>query len=177
MENIEVEVQSFITKEKYDELLEFFNENARPLGEDFQETHYLDENSNFRIQKGKNSAKLWHKSGNVHDEFMEEIEIPINKGDFEKLEKLLGKVGHKAIIKWLRHRKEFDWNNIKVSLDFTKGYGYIIELEKMSTEEGKEAALEELRQKFYELDTPITPKEEFSKKYNEYKQNWGELIK
>ena len=42
MENIEVEIRSFISKEKYEELLEFFKQNAELVKEDFQETHYFD---------------------------------------------------------------------------------------------------------------------------------------
>ncbi len=174
--NIEVEIQSFISKEKYEKLLEFFKHNAKLTKEDFQETYYFDENSNLRIQRNNKSAKLWHKSGKVHDEFMEEIEILVKREDFEKLEKFLNKLGHNVEIKWLRNRNQFDWDGIKVCLDYTKGYGYIIELEKMSDEENKERVLEELRNKIKELDVSLTPKDEFKRKYNYYRENWRELI-
>jgi len=175
-ENIEVEVQTFISEEKYDEFLEFFNENAIFIKEDFQETYYFDENSNLRIQRNNDCAKLWHKSGNVHDEFMEEVEIITKRGDFELLERFLNKLGHTAKIKWLRDRKEFNWDGIKVSLDYTRGYGYILELEKMGTDEDKEMILKELKQKLNEFNIPITSKEEFNKRFNDYKKNWRELI-
>lgn len=175
-ENIEVEIQTFITEEKYKELLEFFKKNAEFVKEDFQETFYFDENSNLRIQRNNLGAKLWHKSGNVHDEFMEEIEIPARREDFENLEKFLNKLGHFVKIKWLRNRNQFNWNGIKVCLDYTKGYGYILELEKISDEENKEIVLEELKQKVNELQIPLTSKEEFGNKYNYYKDNWRELI-
>lgn len=174
--NIEVEVQCLITKEKYEELLEFFNKNAKFVKEDYQETFYFDENSNLRIQRNNSGAKLWHKSGNVHDEFMEEIEIPVKREDFEKLEKFLAKLGHTVKIKWLRKRNQFDWDGIKVCVDYTKSYAYILELEKMSTEEDKEKILEELKQKLAELNVLLTPKAEFTEKYNYYKQNWKELL-
>lgn len=176
MKNIEVEIKSFISKEKYEELLEFFKANAEFVKEDFQETFYFDENSNLRIQRSNTGAKLWHKSGNVHDEFMEEIEIFTKREDFEKLEKFLNKLGHTVKIKWLRKRKQFNWNGIKVCLDYTKGYGYIIELEKISSEYEKERVLEELKQKINELNILITPREEFETKYNYYKENWRNLI-
>ena len=177
MKNIEVEIQSFITKEQHDKLFVFFKQNTEFVKEDFQETYYFDENSNLRIQRGKNSAKLWHKSGNVHDEFMEEIEIPVKREDFEKLEEFLNKLGYNVEIKWLRKRNQFNWDGIKVCLDYTKGYGYIIELEKMSSEEKKEEVLEELKQKLNKLNIPLTSKEDFDKKFKEYKENWRELIK
>lgn len=174
--NIEVEIQTFITKEKYEELLKFFNENSKFLKEDSQETFYFDENSNLRIQKNNNCAKFWHKSGNVHDEFMEEIEINTKRDDFENMERFLNKIGHNVKIKWIRKRNEFDWNGIKVCIDYTKGYGYILELEKMSNEENKEIVLIELRKKFNELNIPLTSKQEFIERYNYYKENWRRLI-
>lgn len=173
---IEVEIQSFITKEQYENLMMFFSQNAKFVKEDFQETFYFDENSNLRIQRNNDFAKLWHKSGNVHDEFMEEIEIPVERNEFENLEKFLNKLGHEVIIKWFRNRNEFDWEGIKVCLDFTRGYGYIIELEKIGSEENKERILEELKQKFNELNIPLTSKEEFKRKYDYYKEHWRELI-
>ena len=175
--NIEVEVQSFISKEKYEELLNFFNENAEFLNENFQETFYFDDNSNLRIQRNNNFSKLWHKSGNVHDEFMEEIEIETKKEDFEKLEKFLKKLGHDVRIKWFRNRKQFNWEGVVVSLDYTKGYGYIIELEKIVfNEEEKEKTLNELKEKFSELNIEVSPKEEFNSKFNHYKENWRDLV-
>ncbi len=173
---IEVEIQSFISEEQHKRLLAFFNQNAEFVKDDFQETYYFDTNSNLRIQRNNENAKLWHKSGNVHDEFMEEIEVPVKREDFEKLEKFLNKLGHNVKIKWLRNRKQFNWQGIKVCLDFTKGYGYIIELEKISPELEKEKVLEVLKQKLNELNIYLTPREEFEKQYNYYKENWRNLI-
>jgi len=173
---IEIEIQSFITKEQYEALMNFFKQNAKFVKDDFQETFYFDENSNLRIQRNSDGAKLWHKSGNVHDEFMEEIEIPVKRDDFENLERFLNKLGHKVKIKWLRNRNQFDWNGVKVCLDDTRGYGYIIELEKIGSEKNKKRILEELKQKFNELNIPLTSKEEFMNKYNYYKEHWRELI-
>jgi predicted adenylyl cyclase CyaB len=174
--NIEVEIQTFISVEKYNALMDFFKQNSEFVKEDFQETFYFDENSNLRIQRNNSGAKLWHKSGNVHDEFMEEIEILTKKEDFENLEKFLNKLGYNVKIKWLRKRNEFDWNGIKVCIDYTKGYGYILELERMSSEEDKEKVLEELKQKINELNIQVTSKEEFTERYNYYKENWRRLI-
>ena len=36
--------------------------------------------------------------------------------------------------------------------------------------------LEELKQKLNELEVPLTPKQEFEYKYNDYKENWRKLI-
>tara|TARA_Y100000310_G_scaffold126034_1_gene124774 strand:- start:807 stop:1352 length:546 start_codon:yes stop_codon:yes gene_type:complete len=176
MENIEVEIRSFISKEKYEELLEFFKRNAELVKEDFQETHYFDCEQDLRIQKNNFGSKIWMKKGKIHDDAREEIEIKIDKNDFEKLGKLFDQLGNNVEIKWLRDRKQFNWQGIKVCLDYTKGYGYIIELEKMSSKENKEKILGELKQKFNELNIFPTTKEEFDKQFNYYKENWRKLI-
>lgn len=174
--NIEVEIRSFISKEKYKDLLEFFIQNAELVKEDFQETHYFDCEQDLRIQKNNFGSKIWMKKGKIHDDAREEIEIKTNKEDFKNLENLFKNLGHNIEIKWLRDRKQFNWQGIKVCLDYTKGYGHIIELEKIGNESNKEEILQELKQKINELGVEITPKEEFEKQYNYYKQNWGELI-
>lgn len=173
---IEVEIQSFITKEQYENLLNFFRQNAEFVKEDYQETFYFDENSNLRIQRTNKDAKLWHKSGNVHDEFMEEIEIRTSRDDFEKAEKFLNKLGHNVKIKWFRTRNKFLWQGFNVSIDFTKSYGYMLEIDKLVAESEKEHTLEEIKNKFRELNIEITSKEEFTRKYNYYKENWRDLI-
>jgi len=176
MRNIEVEIRSFISEKKYKELLEFFKQNAKFVKEDFQETHYFDCEQDLRIQKNNFGSKIWMKKGKIHDNIREEIEIKTDNKDFEKLGELFNQLGNSVEIKWLRDRKQFDWQGIKVCLDYTKGYGYIIELEKMSSEEDKEKILKDLKKKLEELNIEITPREEFEKAYTNYKKNWKELI-
>lgn len=63
-----------------------------------------------------------------------------------------------------------------MSLDYTKGYGYIIELELLTTDLEKDDALETLHRKFAELEIPITPKDECKQRYERYKKNRKTLI-
>ncbi len=175
-ENIEVEIRSFITREQYEKLLEFFKLNAEFEKEDFQETHYFDCEQDLRIQKNNKGSKIWLKKGKIHDDAREEIEIFTEGDNFENLGKLFNALGHNVEIKWLRERNQFNWNGIKVCLDYTKGYGYILELEKIGSEENKEKIIEELKQKMDELNISLTSKEEFNEKYNFYKENWRNLI-
>ncbi|MEN7982259.1 MAG: hypothetical protein ABFQ65_02340 [Nanoarchaeota archaeon] len=176
MNNIEVEIRSFISKEKYNELLKFFRQNTELVKKDFQETHYFDCEQDLRIQKNNSGSKIWLKKGKLHEDSREEIEIFARENNFENLGKLFNELGHNIEIKWLRNRHQFNWQKIKVCLDYTKGYGYIIELEKMSNEENKEKVLQELKQKLSELNILLTPKQEFENKFNYYKENWRELI-
>jgi predicted adenylyl cyclase CyaB len=115
------------------------------------------------------------KKGEIHDNHREELEIKFGKEEFEKLEKLFLSLGFNVQIKWFRKRFEFQWQDISVCLDFTKGYGYIIELEKMASEEDKEKEYENLKQKLESLNIHLTPKEEFDKKFLYYKENWKTL--
>ncbi len=173
--DIEVEIRSFIPKEQYEQLLEFFKANAKQLKEDYQETFYFDCKEDLRIQKNDFYSKIWLKKGKIHDEHREEIEIKFDQKEFEKLEKLFLALGLNVEIKWFRKRFEFEWEGITVCLDFTRGYGFIIELEKMCSEAEKETEFERLRQKLKSLNVEVTSREEFEKKFLDYKENWKTL--
>lgn len=174
---IEVEVRTFLTKNQYNMLKRFFRKNAKFVEKSHQETIYFDTKQDFRIQKSGNYSKIWMKGGNMHDEKREELEIKFAKEDFEPMLKLLNGLGFKNSIKWLRERNTFLWNGTSVMLDSTKGYGYILELEKISDSKNKEKALKELKLLMNFLGLSQTPKEEFEKKYSYYKKHWKTLIK
>lgn len=176
-ENIEVEIRSFISKEKYEELLEYFKENGESVKIEEDETEYYAENGAVRIRQSQDSAKIVLKTGDIHDEFREEFEIPINKKDFHLYQKMFEKLNIPKHIKWKRKKHTFNWEEVTVELGDNKGYGYIIEVEKITDDVGKEKALQLLKEKFSKLNIQITPREEFEKAYNHYKENWRELIK
>jgi len=136
--NIEVEIRSFISKEQYEKLLKFFKKEAELVKKDNQKTIYFDSKQNLRIQKNNLTTKICLKKGKVHDDFRKETEIHTKKEDFEKFQEIFKKLGYKEEIIWIRKRFQFLWKRIKVCLDYTVGYGYIIELEKMSNAKKKE---------------------------------------
>jgi predicted adenylyl cyclase CyaB len=173
--DIEVEVRSFISEDQYNKLLEFMQKNAKLIKKDNQITYYFSGDNDLRIQKNDFFSKIWLKSGNIHDPHRKEVEVKLDKEKFEQLEKLFLSLGYNIDIKWFRKRNLFDWNNISVAIDHTKGYGYIIELEKMSNEQEKEQVYEFLKNKLKELNINLTPKQDFDKKFNYYKENWKEL--
>lgn len=176
MKNIEVELRSFVSEEKYAELIKYFNQHAKLLKEDNQTTHYFTGKHDLRIQKNDFFSKIWMKKWQIHDDCREEIEIKCEKEDFEKLQHLFLGLWYDIEITRIRKRLQFDRNGIDVSLDYTKWYWYIIELEILSTEEKKDDNLEILRKKFTELEISITSKEEFTQKYERYKQHRRSLI-
>lgn len=174
--NIEVEIRSFISEMQYGELLDFFRQNATLLKEDFQETFYFDCEQDLRIQRNNFYSKIWMKKGEIHDDHREEIEVKFDRNKFAELERIFLSLGLEVEIKWFRKRFEFQWDGITVCLDFTRGYGHIIELEKMSSEDDKRKEFENLKKKLRSLDIKITPKEEFNKRFLYYKENWKILV-
>lgn len=174
--NIEVEIRSFITQEKYEELLEFFKKEGEFVEEDYQETYYFDCPQDLRIQRNNNFSKIWFKKGELHDDFREELEIKFDRNDFEKLEQLFLALGFKVEIKWFRKRYIFKWQGVDVMIDYTKGYGYIIELEQKAIGENREIVLANLKEKLNTFNIPLTPKEEFEQRFQYYKEHWSELM-
>src|SRR3989338_6573869 len=146
MANIEVEIRSFISKDKYEQLIDFFNTNGQLLKDDTQETFYFSGEQDLRIQRNNFYAKVWLKKGKLHDAQREEIEIHVERNDFEMLEQLFLTLG------------------------------YTIELEKMCTSEEQEREYEVLLQKLNDLGVVLTPKEEFDVKFKYYKENWKRLV-
>jgi predicted adenylyl cyclase CyaB len=177
VQNIECEIRSFLTKDQYDNLIEWFNKEAEFLGEDEQITYYFNSKQDLRIQKNNNFSKIWLKEGDIHDEHRKELEIRCDQKDFEKLEQLFLSLGYGVEIKWFRKRRAYKWSDIEVALDYTKGYGFIVELEKTTSEDKKEEAIDYLKNKLRELDISLTAKEEFNAKYEYYKQNWRRLVR
>ena len=173
---IEVELRSFISEEKYKELLEFFAREGKFVNEDNQVTYYFDSDEDLRIQKNDFFSKIWLKKGKMHDEHREEIEVKFPKEDFDKLEAMFLTLGYNVKIKWFRKRHVFSWEGVDAMVDYTKGYGYILELEKLTDERGKEETLKLLREKFALLGISVTPKEEFDKQFKNYQENWRSLV-
>ena len=173
---VEAEIRSFISKEKYEELLNFFKKNADLEKEDYQETFYFDCLEDLRIQKNRTECKIWLKKGIMHDESREEFEIKIPSNQFENAQKIFTSLGLDVEIKWIRERKQFNWNGIRACLDSTKGYGYILELEKKCTDSEKENTIKMIKSKFIELGVEITSRDEFDRKFEHYRKNWKNLI-
>ncbi len=176
MSNIEVEVRSFISEHKYKQLIEIMNQQGGFIDEINEETVYFSGEKDLRIRRDNKKAYLILKEGKIHDKHRKEIEIECQRNDFRKLEDLLINLGFEVKIRWFRKRKIYKWNDIKVLLDDTKGYGYIVELEKIGNEADKEKIYKKLEQNLKGLEVQITPKEKFDKKFQYYKENWRTLV-
>jgi len=174
--NIEIEIRSLIDEKKYKKLLRFFRKEGKFISKENQTSYYFSGENDLRIQKSDKYAKIWLKKGMMHDNSREEIEIKLDLKEFENANRLFEFLGFKNEIIWLRTRNVFSWKNVKVMLDNTKGYGYILELEKMGDLASEDKIIKDLRRKMEFLGIEETPKEEFSKKFEYYKNNWKKLI-
>jgi predicted adenylyl cyclase CyaB len=175
--NIETEIRSLITKKQHQDLLKFFKKDGKFLGEERQVSYYFSGENDLRIQKSNKSAKIWLKKGKMHEDSREEIEIKIDKNEFENAKKLFEALDYEVKIEWFRKRNNFLWKGINVAVDDTRGYGYIIELEKMCKPIEKEKITNILRARIKLLGIKETKKEKFDKKFEYYKKNWKKLIK
>ena len=176
MKKFEVEVRNFISNSQYKNLIKRLKKIAKFKGEINEETIYCG-SEKLRVRKDDKASFLILKSGKIHQDFRREIEIKFQKEDFEKMKELLERIGFSVKAIWLRKRLVCDWNGTKVFLDDTKGYGKIIELEKIVNEKSKERAFSDLKEKLLILGIKkITPKKVFDKKFKDYFKNWKKLI-
>ena len=169
----EVEVRSFISKEKYQQLKEFFSKKAKLLEERNEETFYLNSDQDLRIQKTDDGAKVWLKKGKLHDNSRQELEVLFNRDDFKKMKDIFKAIGFEPEIKWERKRMIYNWDGLTCMLDHTKNYGYIIELEKIVDKKETKEVYDRLKEKLKSLGVSITPKEEFDRRYKEYKRKYS----
>ena len=132
------------------------------MGVENQISYYFSGDRDLRIQKSDKSAKIWLKKGEMHADSREEIEVKFDVSQFENAENLFKVLGYEVKIKWFRKRSTFSWKGISVMLDDTKGYGRIIELEKMCKENEKEKIIGMLKNKLALLKIAETQKSEFA---------------
>lgn len=169
---IEVELRSLLSDEEYNRLLIQLPKEATFVSDEEQETHYLDSPVDLRIMKSCNT-RIWMKKGKMHDTNREEIEVLFEKDDFDKLLKIFENLGMKTKLTWFRKRKIYKMGEATITLDDTKNYGKILEIEKLCSQEQAANAEGEIRRMFLEFKIKETPKEVFNEKYAEYVQRFS----
>ncbi len=175
--NIEVEIRSFIDDKQYNNLLLKLKVDAFFIKEVNEETIYFSGDKDLRLRKNEKEAFIILKEGNIHDDYRKEFEIKFDVSGFDDMNNLLKSLGHKIEIKWFRKRLEFKQDHIKILLDKTKGYGNIIELEKMVQSGEEENTHEKLEKRLRKLGIKMSTKKEFDYAFEYYKKNWKDLIK
>ena len=176
--NIEVEVRSFIDDEQFKDIKGILDRDFEFIKELKEITVYFTGEKDLRMRKNETEASVILKEGKIHDDFRKEFEVKIGVDDFDDMAELFQSLGYTIEIEWQRNRLEYHGNDMKILLDDTKGYGKILEIEKMA-EEGNEtethSVITEEMNKFG--IEKITSKEEFNERFEYYKQNWQDLIR
>lgn len=168
---ISVELRSFIKPDKYKELIEKYN---NILHTEKQINYFLNSKEDIRFMKTKRYSEICIKHGNMHDDIKKEKSVKIDSKYNDDMAYILNDLGFIPQIKWYRTRSKANLDvGIGLCLDYTVGYGYIIEVTKNIEDISKSDLTKiELGNFLESLDIDITSKEEFDKKYNEYVLNW-----
>lgn len=175
---IEVELRTFISEEKYNELLSYFKGENIDVKTQKQITYYFAGEQDFRMMITDEYCQLWLKKGKIHDDAREEFIVRIDKSYKDNLLNMLEILGFKVEIKWFRIRNSLKWNDVKVTLDYTYGYGYIMELELIvETEKEVEDGKMKLKELFNKLNVEVSEKKLFQEKYEDYKANWSKYTR
>lgn len=171
---IEVELRSFISQDKYNELIKKYNANSQK-----QITYYFNSEQDFRMMKTQEYTQLWLKTGKMHEESRLEKVVKIDNKYRNDLESMLELLNYDVDIKWYRTRSKIKLEqNAEMCIDYTVGYGYILEIEKQVEDDAKVDEAKALLQKdFEDLGIQVSQKEEFDAKYKDYVQNWKEYTK
>lgn len=173
---VEAEIRSFLSKEDYLRLLQRFqNEAERLQPRSTQETLYLHGKEDLRIQRTEidgspPEAKLILKEGKLHDTARGEHEVFFDVHQFEQLIALFTAMHHPVELAWHRIRYTFRWQGTIITLDDTRDYGYVIELERKGSPEAAEPALQAMRIQLTELGIEETPRATFDRAYASYKE-------
>ena len=165
MKNIEVELRARFSKEKYDELLSFFEKKAKHLGDDDKEIwFYVMEDKMLKVTHNisKGNSKITLKLNKIgFGSSFEEIEYYIDEKDTEKAVKMFNALGHDDLHEPQVLRKNFEYKGIEFAIKYSQSWGYHMELEIVvgSKEEEKEAE-ERMRKVADELNIQIMTDEE-----------------
>ncbi|MFA7169756.1 MAG: CYTH domain-containing protein [Candidatus Paceibacterota bacterium] len=176
--NIEVEVRSFVDEAQFENIKNILDEDYEFVKDLREITVYFSGEKDLRMRKNETEAFIILKEGKIHDDFRKEFEVRIDKDDFDNMAELFQRLGYEIEIEWQRNRLEYKNADMKVLLDNTKGYGKILELEKMVGIGSENEAHSLLTKEINKFGIArITSKEEFNEKFEYYKKNWKTLIR
>lgn len=177
MKNIEVEARSFISDEQYGNIKNILDRDFEFIKELWETTIYFSGEKDLRMRKNETEAFVILKEGKIHDDFRKEFEVKIDKDDFDDMIGVFRSLGYEIEIEWQRNRLEYKKADAKILLDDTKGYGKILEIEKMAAEGTEDETYSEIRKYMNKFGIEkITSKEEFNEKFAYYKKHWKNLI-
>lgn len=176
---IEVELRSMFSEDKYKELERFLKDNAKDLGVDDKDVYFFilpDKLVKVVNNISKGNAKMVLKLNKIgQGSGFEEIEIPIDPQYIDKAVKLFSGLGFNEIQQSFQKRHNYLYKDIELALKYSDTWGHHLELEKIiNRKEDMPGAEEELRNVASEFGIHIMTDEELAdftkKKDEEYKE-------
>ncbi len=172
---IEVEQRGIVTEEIYNKLISMFKKEIKTTK---QITYYFSGEKDFRLMMTKDYNQLWLKEGKMHDDAREEIVVKIDPSYKDSILNMLKALSYSVKIKWYRVRNEVKYKGYDLTIDYTVGYGYVVEIEKIIKKDSMiNDTKEELIKVLGELGITPSNKEELNKVYEYYKENYITLTK
>ena len=113
------------------------------------------------------------EGNSVHGEARLEFDSPVAGLSFEELDQAILDAGFKYQAKWSQNREEYQFRDMRVTLDFSPGYGYMAEFEIVSNSaESIFADKAKLKATMKELGVEEVPNERIERMFEFYNANW-----
>lgn len=178
----EVEISSLLKPAGYKRVYKYLKRSGKLLKEEQTVTVVFETpKGDLRLVKNEEQVKLICKVGNVFHEIRPEMEVLADLKDMDELEKIFIALDFKVACRYKKKRVHFRWQGTIISLDNVKGFGLIMEMEKLVDERLVKKGEQDIREKLTKLlnkfGIDITPINELNKKYQHYLNNWSKLIK
>lgn len=176
---IEIELRSMFSEEKFNSLKKFLDDKAEYLGQDDKDVHFYifpDKLLKVTDNISKESAKLTLKLNRIgQGSDFEEIEFPIEREDVKKAVKMFTSLNMTDnVIHSFQSRHNYMYKGVELALKFSSEWKHHLELEIVVDDESQKADAEK---KIYvvakELDVTIMTEEElkdFVKKVEDEKK-------
>lgn len=158
-----------------------------PRGSVEQMNHYFDsragslrtryERKISSTREGVPRVYLVAKSGELHGSVRKEYELSVDS-TLEQLDELLITAGNNLKSRWYRRRETLGKDGISICLDRNDGYGFVVEIEKMSyTDDGADESVLMIRTLADSLGLEEISKATLDKMYKHYTDNWSDYYR
>lgn len=166
--NIEIELRSMFDEATYLRLRDFFDKNAKDLGEDDKNVFFFlmpDKLLKVVNNISKKTAKIVLKLNKIgQGSNFEETEIPIDPNDCDKAVKMFTKLGFTDIQNTFQKRHNYLYKGVEVALKYSNTWGYHLELEIVVHDlNDKDISEQNIRKVAKELGVHILSDKELSK--------------
>ncbi len=176
VKNIEVEVRALLSDAEYRRVKAFLRKHAKYLGSHRDQNTYFDREGRLRISVEPHGAFLKYKSGRIHAKAREELFVPIRRRDIKKAEVLFERLGFPVVVRWSRYREKFSWRGTTLTLDNTRGYGRMIDIEMMATPKTTAKTYRKLQDLMAALGIKPTPAAKIKRHYRWYLRSWRKFF-